>query len=190
MREYLVSEIAKREGELELAAQRIQNLETELRILRDVLMQHDREEREASASTNSRRESREPRSDQRRKRSRVGPRWRPVIKAAVERYPDFLKNEDVREIQMQANQEPGSPNEIRSHVFTYVRDGLYERGASGAFRATAKAAQAVEIPLGGESSSADSNSPQGEPGFGQPRLGLNDLESVEAVEAARKAGGT
>jgi hypothetical protein len=34
-----------------------------------------------------------------------------------------------------------------------------------------------------------SESPQGDPGFGQPRSGINDQESVEAADTARKEGG-
>ena len=120
----------------------------------------------------------------------IWPRWRPVTLAAIKRYPEFLRNEEVAELQLLAGQPSAKISDIRSHVYTYVKDGLYERGDAGAFRATAKAAQAMGIPLGSSNDDGRTGSSQGEPGSGQPRLGLNDLESVEAVDAARKAGGT
>jgi hypothetical protein len=163
MREYLVSEITKREGELDAAAQRIRDLESELRVLRNVLARHDQEAREGS---NSRRDPREGRPRQGTKGSRIGPRWRPVALAAILRYPEFIQNEQVPEIQQRAEQKPASLPEIRSHVYTYVRDGFYERGdGSGTFRATPQAAEAMGVSLGG--SANHKTSPQGEdPDFG------------------------
>ena len=113
-------------------------------------------------------------------------RWKCVTIAAVERFPEIVKNADVPIIQQAAGQEPANKENVRSHVHIFAKAGLYEKVAYGCFRATQQAADLIGIPLG----EAKSSSPKGEPGSGQPRFDLNNLESVEAVDAARKAGGT
>ena len=76
------------------------------------------------------------------------------------------------------------------HTSVGVESGLYERASYGTVRATPRAAEVLGIPLGSPSESGRYGLPGRGAGVGQPRLDLNHSESVEAVDAARKVGGT
>jgi hypothetical protein len=145
MKEYLSAEIAKREAERQTITHRLAVLAAELNLLKDILARTS-EERAGQDNSATRGASRQRSSG--RKGSRLSARWAPVLRAAVERYPDALTNDDVPGIQTAAGQEPGDRNQIRSHVWSTAQAGFYEKLNAGSFRATQAAANAIGVPLG------------------------------------------
>lgn len=143
MRDYLISEIAKREEERGVLAQRLNLVDIELRVLRDVLVRANEEAPRVA------RARREPKGDKSKKstHSRIRVRWRPVVLTAIERFPDPIRNEEIGRIQQESGQQPATATQIRSHVHTYSRSGLYEKLGAGSFRATPKAATAMGMTL-------------------------------------------
>jgi 1-aminocyclopropane-1-carboxylate deaminase/D-cysteine desulfhydrase-like pyridoxal-dependent ACC family enzyme len=140
MKDYIVTEIAKREAERQRITQRLDVLAAELKLLSDILARMDGDVVASMTPTHE--------ASRRHRSSRLSARWAPVLRAAVERYPAALKNDDVPEIQRAAGQEPGDRNQIRSHVWTTAHAGLYEKLNAGSFRATQAAADSIGIPLG------------------------------------------
>lgn len=159
MQDYLTAEIRKREAEisareedLRSLTQRVAVLRAEIRIYQDVLakmMESEqaprRHEREDHGSSR--------RSPQRRTHTRLHYRskWRAVMRAAVERFPEGVKNEEVPDIQRAAGEEPADNTGVRSHVSTATKAGLYEKLGPGVFRATQKAAAGLGMTLGSAS---------------------------------------
>jgi hypothetical protein len=158
MREYLTGEIAKREAEQRAIKQRAETLTVEILTLREVLSRLDQEEEESrqrashhlgmepglsAASTTQKMD--EPRNG---KKSRLSPRWAAVVRAAVQRYPQPVRNDEVAQIQRAAGQQPADSNGIRSHVWVSTQAGLYEKLSAGTFRATPTAAVALGLRLG------------------------------------------
>lgn len=194
MEEYLLSEIRRRQRdltdlELEIRGIEVRRavLDAELALLNEMVTRvaETPETKSASVKDHSTR-----RNQKTTGKSRLSPRWACVVGTAVKRHPAEIGTADVPNIQRTAGQREASGNQIRSHFWSGVESGLYERASYGTVRATPRAAEVLGIPLGSPSSPADTGSPEGEPGSGQPRLDLNHSESVEAVDAARKVGGT
>lgn len=191
MQNILLSEIAQREGERQQCESqrraleaRIGTLDGELALLRHILARAEAGEESQPAPAASAAQENEPRKKV--AGANMSDRWKCVTRIAVARFPQTVQNDDVVAIQLAAGEEAASREAIRSHVWTFTRTGLYEKVGRGTFRATQNAADLIGLPLGHV---ASSGSPQGEPGSGQPRLDLNNLESVEAVDAARKECG-
>jgi hypothetical protein len=178
----LLSKIEARETERRQLALRIGVLDVELALLRELKAEEDAEAGGRTKET----DPRGPSAKRGTAGANMSDKWKCVLIASVKLHPASVRNDDVPEIQRSAGQSPANQEGIRSHVSTFKSQGLYEKTGIGAFRATQKAADLVGLRLG----AGASESPQGEPGFGQPRLDINHQESVEAVDAARKAGGT
>ncbi len=194
MREYLLSEIQRREHDLDALGREVRSIEVrkavldaELVLLRDMLSRADGTPEIGMAAVTDQPPRRSP---ARAGKSRLSQRWACVVMNAIKRYPAEIGTADVPDIQKSAGQPEGSGNQIRSHFWAGVESGLYERASYGTVRATPLAAEVLGIPLGSQSAPAEPSSPKGEPGSGQPRLDLNHSESVEAAETARKEGGT
>jgi hypothetical protein len=194
MKEYLLSEIRRRQTDLDGLEQQFRSIEVrkavldaELNLLRQMLGRVNGEPEAAAVVT---KEHSPQRRQPKASKSRLSPRWACVVAEAIKRYPAEIGTSEVPDIQKKAGQPEASGNQIRSHFWSGVESHLYERASYGTIRATQHAAEVLEIPLGSRPHLAALESPEGEPGSGQPRLGLNDLESGEAVDAARKAGGT
>ncbi len=102
--------------------------------------------------------------------SRLSERWACVVRAAVQRFPNAIKNDDAPEIQIAAGQTPGSREQVRTHVWVSTRDGLYEKINKGAFRATAKAAEIFNMSLGAAVTlTPELEAPNSSELFGAPR---------------------
>ena len=188
--DYLITEIRKRHSELDAIDRRRAIVEAELRLLDDMA----RHLNEGAAS--ERIELKMPmaigidppgETAPAARTTHLYPRWACVLKAAVERYPNSITNDEVPRIQQAAGETPSSMEGVRSHVSTQAKAGRYEKVGRGMFRATQAGANVIGIPLG---NAAPSSPDEGEPGCGPPRLDINNQGSVEAVDAARKAGGT
>ncbi len=81
-------------------------------------------------------------------RSKLAAHWQVVLRAAVERYPEVVKNSEVGTIQRSAGHDPSRSMNIRTHLHKLREEGLYERVDRGAVRATQAAAELLGIPLG------------------------------------------
>jgi hypothetical protein len=144
MREFLIGERDKRMREQRDLIRRAEILNAELDLLKTIIAKFDvGKSSEHAPTTTLVRRAPFPNS----KRTRLSPRWLPVLKVAVERFPNSIQFEEVPDIQRAAGQLPSDTNNIRSHVWTQSNAGLYEKTGSGSFRATEKAAEAIGLPL-------------------------------------------
>ena len=159
MREFLIGERDKRTKELRELVRRVEILNAELDLLKVVIAKCD----EGTSPEQSHMPARQQHGIS-SKGTRLSPRWMPVLKAAVQQFPNAIEFEEVPDIQRGAGQLPSDTNNIRSHVWTQSNAGMYEKQGSGSFRATEKAAEAIGLPLGASNShdevTADSGAPK------------------------------
>lgn len=152
MREHLTAEIKKRQTELQGIDQRRIVIDVELSLLRELLAKLDKQGTIRVAGATQSSDSFRPAADTQKARlpagSNFSPRWSSVLRAAIVAHPRPLTNDEVKRVQIAANQDPGTSSQIRAHVWSGAKAGLYEKVGRGRFRATQAAAVALGIPLG------------------------------------------
>jgi hypothetical protein len=159
MREFLTVEIEKRMSEIrQKEAERlslgrhVEILGAEVRLLTEIAARLDEEQSSTRAV----------RPAAGAQKSRLSPRWMPVLRTAVACYPEPVKNEEVPAIQRAAGQDPADTNGVRSHVWTQSQAGLYEKLGPGTFRATQAGADAIGLPLGSSRGATSDDRPSQE----------------------------
>jgi hypothetical protein len=150
MRHILTAELDALETERRAMDLRRPIIDAQSDMLRRLIARLDEEERVnvSSDKTTHTAQTRPARTEEVKKGSKLSGRWGCVVKAAIRRYPGSIKNGEAPAIQTAAGEEPGSREQVRTHVWVSTRDGLYEKMDKGSFRATARAAEIFNIPLG------------------------------------------
>lgn len=179
MREFLTAEIEKRMNEIRqkdaerLSLERhIEILGAELSLLTEIAARLDEEQGIARKNRTAASATTGKTAVTGVHKSRLSPRWMPVLRTAVACYPQPVRNEDIPEIQRAAGQAPADTNGIRSHVWTQSQAGLYEKLGPGTFRATQAGADAIGLPLGSQpalSGDAESEAPNSDELSGAPK---------------------
>jgi hypothetical protein len=177
MREFLtqerdrrIAEMHKLESDRSELTRRIEIAKAQLDVINVVIEKFD----EAPAAVRSIPSQRREREGGLNTKTRLSPRWLPILKAAVQRFPNGIGFDQVRDIQRAAGQTPADTNNIRSHVWTMSKNEFYEKLGSGSFRATQKAADAIGLTLGystdnHEITNSESEAPNSSELFGAPK---------------------
>jgi hypothetical protein len=146
MRNILIARRDALQTERHTIEQRRVVIDAQLDLLNDIISSLDESDR-AAAPEPDHPESTRP-SKEAVRGSKLSERWACVVRAAIRRHPNAIKNDGAPEVQIAAGQEPASKEQVRTHVWVSTRDGLYEKVDKGSFRATARAAKIFNIPLG------------------------------------------
>jgi hypothetical protein len=165
MRQYLQSELGKREDELKAHDARVAVLRTEIALLRQILAKaldqsqptpdvggrNAMQEQSVPMSANGRDPAHREAS------ASLSKKWAVVRDEAVRRFPECITNADVASIQRDNGFEPTSGSNVRSYFYNAVKSGLYKRVEPGVYRATQKAADVAGVQLGVDGRAAESD---------------------------------
>jgi hypothetical protein len=158
MKEFILAERAQRQQELDAMEQRRPILFAEIAILDQMLARWELEQK-THGETRTSQPSFVPQTGESPKGTRLSPRWRCVMAEAVRRSPRPVSHYDVASIQEAAGQDRASKEQIRSHVWQFAKDGLYEKRGPGSFVATERAATALGLVLGALTTGAEIEAP-------------------------------
>jgi hypothetical protein len=163
------AEIAKIKAEQQELRQREHDFGVELRVLEDIRARSIRDETPAplaGTTVNASQINTPAGPTPTVTRSKLAAHWRVVLRAAVERFPEGIKTQEVPEIQRAAGHDASPAPNVRSHFHKLRHEGLYEEAGWGTVRATKAAAELLGIPLG--NTKQNTGTPNGQSLFGEP----------------------